>query len=507
MAIKKGAIYNLDRLHVAGIVKRGKILACATNALGTRTRGAGYSMHTIHAERNAVKALGDLRLLRGADLIVLRLPGPGMEAVAAGVRDGICGGRHADIAAASTVPTFLYSRPCPECTLFLAKCQRLYGLRNVYYTTDMTAPHLADVAASAARKRADAVAAVTSAIVASKLSPAAAAAAAASAAVAAKAAPVAGRSAGGSAPIAGAAAATRPPPIAVASPLAAGPGSAAAPPSPAISSGASVASTLSLSTAASAVSVTTAAAATPADDAISLGAGSGACSVAGDGSSSRNTGSGSAAVSECGCSAFDEAATTASCGSLRLLRGGDGSDEAEREALVWASPMTAADLDLLEARPTASGIAAIMGTGAGGGAGGGCGGRAGAATAAGMGARLVVPAPSMDRTALPAAAFVDRVLVSNGLGHGRVLASLQAADGDVGAAAAGTLKAAVHEARSALSADMVKSLLRGRKRVVAAAIAELPSATQRKRMTAAAAALEAARITELRRRHGEVKGR
>ena len=36
---------------------------------------------------------------------------------------------------------FLYSRPCYDCEIFLEKCMKKWGLRNVYYTTDMTIPY------------------------------------------------------------------------------------------------------------------------------------------------------------------------------------------------------------------------------------------------------------------------------------------------------------------------------------------------------------------------------
>jgi hypothetical protein len=94
-----------------------QVLAVATNAVGTRSRGSGWSDHTIHAERNVVKKLGDVRQLDGADMYVLRMPNP------------TAGSRH----------TFLYSKPCYDCTLFLHKCIREYGLRRVFYSEDMTA--------------------------------------------------------------------------------------------------------------------------------------------------------------------------------------------------------------------------------------------------------------------------------------------------------------------------------------------------------------------------------
>ena len=98
-------------VHMAVIVKRGKILAQATNQLGSRSRGSGYSKYTIHAEKNVVKELGDISKLRGADLYVMRI-------------------------SKTEEPTHLTSKPCHECECFLQKCMRIYGLKNVYYTAE-----------------------------------------------------------------------------------------------------------------------------------------------------------------------------------------------------------------------------------------------------------------------------------------------------------------------------------------------------------------------------------
>lgn len=95
-------------LHRAIIVKRGKVLAEATNAVGSRSMGAGFSDRTIHAERAVVKKLGDFNKLRGADLYVFRV-----GATEAG----------------------RFSEPCPDCQNFLRKCVREYGLRFVFYST------------------------------------------------------------------------------------------------------------------------------------------------------------------------------------------------------------------------------------------------------------------------------------------------------------------------------------------------------------------------------------
>jgi Cytidine and deoxycytidylate deaminase zinc-binding region len=97
-------------VHMAILVLRGKIIAEATNKVGTRSRGSGYSNVTIHAEKNVVKQLGDTAKLKNADMYVMRC-GKGEN----------CG-------------TFVNSKPCADCEYFLNKCMRKYGLRNVYYT-------------------------------------------------------------------------------------------------------------------------------------------------------------------------------------------------------------------------------------------------------------------------------------------------------------------------------------------------------------------------------------
>jgi len=93
-------------LHIAAIVKRGKVIAVAHNRIGTRSKGSGYSDQTIHAEKAVVKKLGDISRLRGATLCVWR------------------------ISAINVLP----SKPCDECHLFLKKCMDQYGLRSVMYT-------------------------------------------------------------------------------------------------------------------------------------------------------------------------------------------------------------------------------------------------------------------------------------------------------------------------------------------------------------------------------------
>ena len=96
-------------LHRAVLVKRGKIIAESTNNYGSRSRGSGYSSSSIHAEKNVVKELGDISKLKGADMYVMRF-------------------------SRADPLDFVRSVPCPSCMIFLGKCMKEYGLKNVYYT-------------------------------------------------------------------------------------------------------------------------------------------------------------------------------------------------------------------------------------------------------------------------------------------------------------------------------------------------------------------------------------
>lgn len=98
------------QMHVAILVKRGKIISQATNRIGSRSKGIGFSDKTIHAERNCVRQLGDISQLRGADMYIMR------------------------VSKDSDNPMFMSSKPCHECEVFLEKCIREYGLKKVYYT-------------------------------------------------------------------------------------------------------------------------------------------------------------------------------------------------------------------------------------------------------------------------------------------------------------------------------------------------------------------------------------
>lgn len=95
-------------LHMAFIYARsGVCIGMATNSVGSRSRGAGYSDYTIHAERAVLRAVGNVALLRDAVLVVVRISKRG---------------------------EILGSEPCHECKCHLEAAMRKYGLRKVLYS-------------------------------------------------------------------------------------------------------------------------------------------------------------------------------------------------------------------------------------------------------------------------------------------------------------------------------------------------------------------------------------
>ena len=100
-------------IHVAVLMKRGRIIAEATNGFGSRSRGSGYCTSSIHAERNVVKEIGNIHELKDAEMYVVRIS------------------RKKDL---ELEDPFVGSKPCAQCRPFLEKCMKEYGLKNVYYT-------------------------------------------------------------------------------------------------------------------------------------------------------------------------------------------------------------------------------------------------------------------------------------------------------------------------------------------------------------------------------------
>jgi hypothetical protein len=99
---------HLCNLHIAFVYgPRNVLLATALNKVGSRSKGAGFSSCTIHAERAALKAVGDIRKLQGATMVVIRVGYDGR---------------------------LMASKPCSECQCHLEKCMRSYGLRRVFYS-------------------------------------------------------------------------------------------------------------------------------------------------------------------------------------------------------------------------------------------------------------------------------------------------------------------------------------------------------------------------------------
>jgi tRNA(Arg) A34 adenosine deaminase TadA len=104
---KKSKNMSPKQSHVAIIYKRGKILSSGTNRLGSRSRGCGWDDLSIHAEIMAIKNIGDISKLRGANLLIVRF---------------------------NNSDQLMNSKPCDKCQCILEKCMKQYGLLNVYYS-------------------------------------------------------------------------------------------------------------------------------------------------------------------------------------------------------------------------------------------------------------------------------------------------------------------------------------------------------------------------------------
>ena len=108
ISVESMLLRTKTQLHIAIVMKRGKVMAIASNQVGSRSLGAGYHAHTIHAERAVLKKVGDTSRLDGAIMIVIRIS-KGLKEV-------------------------VDSEPCHSCKCHLEKCMKEHGLRQVYYS-------------------------------------------------------------------------------------------------------------------------------------------------------------------------------------------------------------------------------------------------------------------------------------------------------------------------------------------------------------------------------------
>ena len=108
MSYKRDRLRPGFHLHYAIITFRGKLLAFGLNKPMTRDHAPGCNKQTMHAEHSVVKNLGDISLLRGSKLIVIRLSPDGRV---------------------------VNSKPCWDCMKFLHKCRNKYGLSDALYST------------------------------------------------------------------------------------------------------------------------------------------------------------------------------------------------------------------------------------------------------------------------------------------------------------------------------------------------------------------------------------
>ena len=111
-SLEKRILHSTTKLHVAILVHKDKVIGSAFNKQASQTSGASAKGHTIHAEKNLLISLGgNYKLLQNSDIYVARITKTEEEGI-----------------------HFMYSKPCPECTVLLKKCIDKYKLNKVYFT-------------------------------------------------------------------------------------------------------------------------------------------------------------------------------------------------------------------------------------------------------------------------------------------------------------------------------------------------------------------------------------
>ncbi len=91
--------------HLAVILDNNyRELARSGNQPGSRSSGSGHSDLSLHAEMAVLKRLGNLRLLRGATMVVVRFN--------------------------AALDDLVLSKPCTECQVKLNKMCKKYGLKG-----------------------------------------------------------------------------------------------------------------------------------------------------------------------------------------------------------------------------------------------------------------------------------------------------------------------------------------------------------------------------------------
>jgi len=108
LSVDSLSLRHRTQIHIALLMKRGKIIEVATNSIGSRSKGSGYDTRTIHAERAVLKKVGDTSKLDGAIMIVIRIKKNTKEVAG--------------------------SEPCHSCRCHLQKCMKEHGLKTVYYS-------------------------------------------------------------------------------------------------------------------------------------------------------------------------------------------------------------------------------------------------------------------------------------------------------------------------------------------------------------------------------------
>jgi hypothetical protein len=94
-------------IHVAVIMNKKNIVSVATNRLGNRSKGVGFSTSTLHAEMHAIKQVKNLKLLENCRMYVFRQNKFGFP---------------------------MMSAPCKECRVKLEVVMKKWGLKKVLYS-------------------------------------------------------------------------------------------------------------------------------------------------------------------------------------------------------------------------------------------------------------------------------------------------------------------------------------------------------------------------------------
>ena len=92
--------------HVAILFKNRRIVSIGQNRLSQKMIRGGRRINTTHAEKDLIQSIRDMRTIRGAMLVIIRLGPQGV----------------------------IHSAPCASCMCLIQKCMKEYGLRRCIHS-------------------------------------------------------------------------------------------------------------------------------------------------------------------------------------------------------------------------------------------------------------------------------------------------------------------------------------------------------------------------------------